>query len=342
MSRRRNAEVQNLDSLLDTMANVTGILVVLLAVTQISVGDAVERLRDQLSARPELSREAMTAAESEASELELALAPLLPDADANEALRRERRAELSALRTRIARLDRELAAARDAPRSAAELARRQEAARTHSQSLERAIATLGRENADLAQKLAAPAPAALPSEARLPDPRPAPAGAREVVFFVRHGRILPVDGEDMLRRLWAGIRAATGGTTPERLQGSALDRSLVLQYFQRNDVGSRELRWHVLDVAGTLVGQLGWRDPQAGETLQQISSGLSRYRADLLRLSPRQVYFQFFVWDDSFDVYVAARQLSDEAGFAAGWVPFDANRPFRQPLAHLATQRLID
>jgi hypothetical protein len=38
------SEDQNLDSLLDTMANVVGILVVLVAVTQLSVGDAVERI----------------------------------------------------------------------------------------------------------------------------------------------------------------------------------------------------------------------------------------------------------------------------------------------------------
>jgi hypothetical protein len=61
--RQRREESQNLDSLLDTMANVTGILVVLLAVTQISVGDAMARLREQLADRPELTREALALAE---------------------------------------------------------------------------------------------------------------------------------------------------------------------------------------------------------------------------------------------------------------------------------------
>ena len=36
---------ENVDSLLDTMANVVGILIVLLAVTQMTVGDAMDRIR---------------------------------------------------------------------------------------------------------------------------------------------------------------------------------------------------------------------------------------------------------------------------------------------------------
>ena len=47
MSRARTGRpaigAQNLDSLLDTMANVVGILIVLLAVTQMTVGDAMDR-----------------------------------------------------------------------------------------------------------------------------------------------------------------------------------------------------------------------------------------------------------------------------------------------------------
>ena len=60
------------------MANATGILIVLLAVTQISVSDAVARLRSELASRPELSQESFHAAELEAQELREALAPLLP------------------------------------------------------------------------------------------------------------------------------------------------------------------------------------------------------------------------------------------------------------------------
>ncbi len=41
------------------------------------------------------------------------------------------------------------------------------------------------------------------------------------------------------------------------------------------------------------------------------------------------------MWDDSFEVYTAARELSDHAGFSAGWTPYDGPEPFRQPLTRL-------
>jgi hypothetical protein len=339
---RRGGEAQNLDSLLDTMANVTGILVVLLVVTQISVGDAVARLRDELVRRPELSRGAFEAAEREAAALREALAPLLPSAGAREALRRERRSELGGLRARVARLEAELAAGRSTPRSEQELARRLAAAREQALETERAI-----ERARRAAAVAASELEALPSQAatrdlRLPDPRPPPAGAAQVVFFCRHGRIFRVDGAAMLERLWDAVYRATGGTTRERLRGSTLDRTRVVEYFRKTDVGSPDLRWHVLETGGELMAQLEWRRPDLGETRDQIGSALSRYRRDLLALPPQGVFFHFFVWDDSFEAYLAARELSDRAGFAAGWTPYDAPRPFRQPLTQLAQSALID
>jgi hypothetical protein len=54
MRRRSSDESEGgLDSLLDTMTNVVGILVIVLVVTQLGVGDAVRRITDaiQIDAR---------------------------------------------------------------------------------------------------------------------------------------------------------------------------------------------------------------------------------------------------------------------------------------------------
>jgi len=51
VNRARDRWDQNLDPLLDTMANVVGILVMLVAVTQLSVVDAVDRIRDERAGR---------------------------------------------------------------------------------------------------------------------------------------------------------------------------------------------------------------------------------------------------------------------------------------------------
>jgi hypothetical protein len=247
--RRKKGRISdNLDSLLDTMANVTGILVVLLAVTQISVNDAVARLRNQLQERPELSREAFLAAEQEAQELREALAPLLPDAARNEALRRERRNELTGLRGQVATITAELAKHQDVPRGEAELKSRLAAAQEETRQLEREIEAQKR--AALLASREEPAPAVGTRDLRLPDPRPPPRGADQVVYFCRYGRIFRVDGNRMLRQLWDGVNRAAPGSSRERLRASGIDRSRVLQHFQSVDVGSPQLRWHVLESGG--------------------------------------------------------------------------------------------
>jgi hypothetical protein len=54
MRRRRDESIGSLDSLLDTMTNVVGILVILLVVTQLGVTSAVKRIRSSL---PEVSEQ---------------------------------------------------------------------------------------------------------------------------------------------------------------------------------------------------------------------------------------------------------------------------------------------
>ena len=53
--RRKNGNEDEgaMDSLLDTMTNVVGILVIVLVVTQLGVGDAVSRITESIKVDPE-------------------------------------------------------------------------------------------------------------------------------------------------------------------------------------------------------------------------------------------------------------------------------------------------
>ncbi len=108
---RRNTDSQNLDSLLDTMANVVGILVVLMAVTQLTINDAMKRIRVWKSDEAVSLRE-------QRHEAEAKLAMIGP-ASLAEALERSR------LREQIERLRSDSAAARpvEPARVATDLAR---------------------------------------------------------------------------------------------------------------------------------------------------------------------------------------------------------------------------
>ncbi|HEY5656798.1 MAG TPA: hypothetical protein VIY27_03325, partial [Myxococcota bacterium] len=329
---RRRGHVENLDSLLDTMANVTGILVVLLAVTQISVGDAMKRLRAQMAARPELTRESLDLARAEADRLSRALAPVLPRQDELEEQRRARREALAGLRAENAEARARFGAAGES--DAATLQQRIEASRRQARSLEVEIGATRAEIAALDAALARAEALPLRREARLPDPRPAPAGASDVVYLVRYGRIFRARATELVTALQRGLQDATGGRWRIGLDNPLfLDRSRVVEHFRRNDIGTHALRWHVLDLGpDQFVGQLEWRSRETGETLADLSRPDAVYRQDLTLFHPQRTYFRYFVWDDSFDTYLEARRLANEAGFSAGWTPFAQHDPFRQDL----------
>jgi len=331
---RRHGERQNIDSLLDTMANVTGILVVLMAVTQISVGDAMERLRDQLLERPELSREALAAAASEAESLRAALAPRLGRRAELEAGLREGRSQLGALQRQIGASEEEVSALRSQPRDAAEAQRRVASVRGRARDLEQALAREQAAVAALERELASLPSAAITRDARLPDSRRASPGAAPVLYAIRHGRLTRLDARSLVEMLESAVWRATRATDVRALESSALLRAQAVEFFAMRDVGNADLRWRLFQEDDELVAHLEWRREDVGETLTELEQANSQFRAGLQRLNRTGSALQFLVWDDSFETYLAARQLSDRAGFAAGWEPFDAKEPLRHYLTH--------
>lgn len=328
---RRHGEQQNLDSLLDTMANVTGILVVLLAVTQISVGDAMGRLRDQLLARPELSRESLAAAASEAEDLRARLAPLRDGRAGLESGLRDGRGELAGLDRRIATLEDEIERLRAQPRSAAEAERQVAAVRGRARELEQALAREQAVVAALERELASLPSAPVARDARLPDSRLAPPGSSPVYYGVRYGRVQELDATALVEALESGVWRAAHATD-RRTLGDPRLRAQVIDFFAMRDVGDRDFRWRMFDEGGELYAHLEWRHEGVGETLAELEQPDSRFRRSLARLDRMRTALQFFVWDDSFEVYLAARRLSDRAGLSAGWDPRAPEEPLRQPV----------
>jgi len=162
---------------------------------------------------------------------------------------------------------------------------------------------------------------------RVPDPRPPPANAEQIVYFVRYGRLFRIRTSELFNELHRGVREATAGSWAiGRPLPLTLDRARLVGYFRTNDFGSHALRWRVVDLAPErFQAQLEWRAENTGETLVEIGRGTSAFAQDLTRFDPKRAFFQFYVWDDSFDVYLKAREMANESGFSAGWDPRDRN-----------------
>ena len=318
-SRARRGGGQNLDSLLDTMANVTGILIVLLAVTQISVGNAMTRLRATVAERPELTLESIAMAEAEAATLAAALEPLAARSEALQQDRKEKRTALLSLRVEEGEGGAQRAAMD-------ELAARNRALEAQLRDARAQLGALG-------QALVESAGAKV-TELRIPDPRPAPQGARQTMVFARYGRVFLVDAKPLVESLTRGTYAGTrgkwqwGGGTP-----NFIDRDQLVAHFESYDVGTPEFRWHIVNNGPRdLFGQAHWRDTSTGESLAELGTADSAFHEALSKLNRRRVQLTFLVWDDSFDVYLRARAISDEAGFASSWDSFGRHQPWRQNL----------
>jgi len=275
------------------MANVVGILVLLLIVVQVSVGGAVERILGDV--KPP------TAAQLEEAQEEWLLASQQLE---------ERRGQWQAL---------------GEPRQGSDDVEKLARLRARSDELELAIAQARGELArvEVAVEKLGDKPYESERVVRLPDPRPAPAGAREVNFFCRYGRVNVANLPRLFSALDAGWREAIGAATSEMNIPTA-DYPRIIQYFAQRRVGDGPYRWSVQPDAqsGRIEASLTWADTGAGEQAGDLGKTGSDFAMQLQNLDPAAHYLRFYVWGDSFEVYLAARVLAEEKGFSVGWRAF--------------------
>ena len=99
-------------------------------------------------------------------------------------------------------------------------------------------------------------------------------------------------------------------------------RGDFVRYFASHDVGNKDLRWRFVDTAAGQVARLDWRHEDAGETVAMLQAPESDFREALMHYAPGRRFARFYVWEDSFEVYLEARRIAEAAGFAAGWKPY--------------------
>jgi len=316
-TRRRGQSIsENLDSLLDTMANVVGVLVVLLAVTQLTVNDAMKRIRVFASEEGQAIARERDALEQRGAALE--------------------ETELDRAQE-LATLDRQLRALRawpdaaKAPTSAAEATTLAASRAAAVRSLESAVATKRQKLSALQVRVA---DRKLEADAdhvdlRLPDPRPAPPDANRVVLLSRYQRVLYPDLDELEQERNREIREWVA-VTGESLVG--LGARALAEHFRTNDFGNQWMRWRILELRDNPFVRLEWRSQQAGDDLDALRSAESQLRDLLSGLDPKHHYLRFWVWSDSFEEYLAARRVAEDEGFSVGWEAMDSRQPLQSRL----------
>jgi chemotaxis protein histidine kinase CheA len=331
-----------MDSMLDTLTNVVGILIIVLVTVQLSTQEAAERIAAAVQkvdpaevARLEAeAAEAKAAAEAAQARLDAARKPAARD-PAAEAARLEAeaaKAEQAAreAEARAAAIEKEKAdkartakqAAEAATRKAADEKAKAEAAVAQAETAWRALAV---ELEKTEKPIAPPA-----KEVRLPDPRPAPAGAKEIRVLCREGKIwvvnIPALQEIAQRR--ADFVVKQKKLDPDG-DGWLTDGKTFLDTFNDKPVREDGFSMTVALAGGKWTQLVLERTAGSGQTAEAATAAAGDLARTLRRLDPGKFYVRFFVWPDGFEPYLAARAFTAERGFAAGWEPVgspDENR----------------
>ena len=335
MRRHKKPLAQNLDSLTDVLCNVVGILIILLAVTQVCAGKLVD---GGLTKPPvsNLTSDELRRAEQKYKAIQDTLEDLRARWAKLEPQTADARAKFERIMKSIEECLRELASYKSPGNDTGELRQAIEERKKKKTQLERLLAKaqeeLDRLNAEHGHLLAKKN--GNTKTACLPDPRPAPEGAKPVIFICRYGRIVYLDADDLFNLMVGALRKALAGRNTLQLS----DLFKVKEYFDTNDIGNQLFRWKILvwkykSGEYTLKSQLIWRREDSGESLVQIRHANSDFVCRLRTLDKDKQYLRFLVWSDSFDTYLEARRIVDASSLAAGWIAYDTDEEFRYDLA---------
>lgn len=339
MRPRRKQAGGSLDSLLDTMTNVVGILVIVLVVTQLGVRDAVNRISYSDAVDPEVL--AAKQQEADAAERERKEKELLRDSTRQKD-QQEVRGKLGKIHLELTNLEADLvglktsrqtkeadakAAEEDAQKLLDEQEKAVQALKRQIAAAEAVVAKLEAQLEDTPQREVRP-----PEIVQLPNPRSAPEGAQPITFYCRKGRIAFLDAAEAQNRAvrWTMLKIAQ-----RRLGNPAkgVECEKLFADFNRERFRDRQYNFDwKLEARGRYPYLVYIERENFGETADEIKQPRSDFRELIARFNPRAHYVQFLVWSDSFDEYMAARQIVSEAGFPAGWQPQTRQDEYRERL----------
>jgi len=325
------------DSVLDTMTNVVGILVIIVAVTQLGVADAVTRSAE--SSQLELagvSPEALEQARADRDRLEKVLAELSDRWAALSLRTPEDRTELERIRESLAELEAEVF--EPTPLDAAEDREIEE----HVTELQDLLAQLEEEERSIIEALliarASVEQSGRDVEARprltvpFPDPKRA-EGKDSFMFVCKGGRVYPVHWDELAGALDESLAVNIEWVNTEHAQADLHTKcKIAAQRIQEDPIQDEHMSIQVealfVDNKPDLVWELVPVEG-GGAGLEDLDREDSVVRSELSSLDPNEHWVLFRTWDDSFEEYIEARRIAEELGFAAGWTAYGPGERWR-------------
>lgn len=315
MARRRNksdGSQGSLDSLLDTMTNVVGVLIMVLIVTQVNVSSVAKRIRANL---PDVSKAQMASLVTKDEAIRKRIEELENPQNVSPQDLKDARAELDELLT-------ERDAAREDALAVVDLEQSVEDLELEVRGLQRRI---GQDEAELARirRELKDGQAALGERKmkriRLPNPRVPEEGSQEERVIVRKGRVLYFDRKGLLDRVAGKVKAKKN--LPK--VGNRFQREKLKGFLDGLRDSEPDFRLEfVIHPNGSIRMSCYPRDDR-GEDIDQIRAKKGRALEKIGQAFGENAHIRFYVTADSFDLYLAARDLADRVQIPSGWLFVD-------------------
>ena len=319
MKKRKKSDLGSLDSLLDTMTTVVGILVILLIVVQLDVSETVERILVGDGADlPEVTAEQVAGLRAdfdqkvEASAQAAEKIPVLRGLLSNAEFRIEN------VNSRLNTVERQLKKSTDTEAAMQELSvlmkKQQKTISQMEQDLNDREAMLAKMYAKVESQPETPLPPS--ATIRLPDPKPAPDKAQPFYMLCVGNKLYPVDYRELNTAVLKGIEQSRA----KKNDKGEIDGKAVVEFFKRLPIGNRHFRVEATVVSYRLRFVLH-RKRTGGEDRNMIRADLSEFQKRCKSWDKSTRYLNYLVWPDSFSFYHSVRGISSRYNIPTGWRP---------------------
>jgi len=342
--KRRNTDEGEggLDSLLDTMTNVVGILVIVLVVTQLGVGEAVKRITDSIQIDAEQLAEAERRLEELKAQRDALLAAMADEQPADDVDYEQRLQQLQQqIQQQQSVLDRLRAEeqVRNAKlKQVADSKQREKEINEARQRVDKLTEQWKAKDVELERlrQLLARTPERQtppPEEIKLPDPKPAPEGAKQLTIVCSNNKVYLVPDASLLEPIRKSAQAralyvAGRQRSFNPATGEGVER--FVEEFNKQPLQDKPLKYFDIKLYNSNSTPRLIFHPRAtgGEDERIVKGTRSRFQNILADVDKNRFYLRFYVCTDSFDIYVTTRRIVSDMGLLAGWDPQSVNWKF--------------
>jgi len=308
----------NLDSLMDTLTNVVGILVIILIFTVLGGADAVKRVKNFVD---EITEAQLKKSQEKSDELRQLLEENRELLASKELTNPSEPVNIEEARKAAEQLKAELEKLSQSQIDPEALAKLIAERQKRKDELDSQLATQQEEIAKLKARLADTVAAGGDQDAKivnLPDPKSAPEQATPLTYLCRGNQIVPLDTPGLQAKAIDVVRA----TARTVIRENRVDAEKLADIFEKKFVGDRycQLKIRVGGDARPYLAVFPRAD--TGISLEELQKTPSPFGRVLRDVNRQGQFLDFRVWSDSFDAYLEARNAAAKRGILAGWIPY--------------------